>query len=68
MDTQTVLSILIFANTTALLFIVLMVVFGLIKMSVEIAKFAEIQTSLAELAKVIEQQTRLLEFISRRPQ
>ena len=60
---NTVLQVLVFANTIALLLSVVMIAVMLVRMNVEISKFIDIQMSIAELTKVVEQQSRLLEYI-----
>lgn len=59
----TIIQVLVFANTIALLLSMVMVAVMLVRMNVEISKFIDIQMSIAELTKVVEQQSRLLEYI-----
>lgn len=59
----TIIQVLVFANTIALLLSMIMVAVMLVRMNVEISKFIDIQMSIAELTKVVEQQSRLLEYI-----
>lgn len=66
MTGDSIISILIFANTIVIMLILTSVIFLLVKMNIETAKFTDIESSLGELSKVIEQQSRLLEFISRK--
>jgi hypothetical protein len=42
------------------------IIFVLIRMGLETAKFTDIENSFVELTKIIDQQSRLLEYISRR--
>jgi hypothetical protein len=65
-DVQNTLLVLIFANTISVIFALTMIAVMLVRMNVEISKFTDIKITLAELSKVIEQQSRLLEYISRR--
>jgi hypothetical protein len=56
---------LILTNTIVILLNLTVIVSSLVKMN-ENAKFTDVECSLGELSKIIEQQSRLLEFISRR--
>jgi hypothetical protein len=64
-DLQNTLLVLIFANTIAVIFALVMIAVMLVKINIEISKFTDIKITLAELSKIIEQQSRLLEYISR---
>jgi hypothetical protein len=63
---DTMLLLLILINTLVLIFGVGAVSLMLIKMMTQINAMADFEISLAELTKVIEQQTRLIEFIGRK--
>jgi hypothetical protein len=63
---DTMLLLLILINTQVLIFGVGAVSLMLIKMMTQINSMADFEISLAELTKVIEQQTRLIEFIGRK--
>jgi hypothetical protein len=66
MSVDLILSLLVFANTIVIIAVLVVIIFVLIRMSVETAKFVGIDSSFSELTRVVEQQSRLLEFIGRR--
>ena len=66
MTFELVLAILIFTNTIVIIATLSVIIFVLIRMGMETAKFTDIENSFIELTKIIDQQSRLLEFISRR--
>ena len=63
---QVVIAILIFANTIVIIGTLSVIIFALVRMGMETAKFTDIENSFVELTKIIEQQSRLLEFIGRK--
>jgi hypothetical protein len=66
MTVELVLAILIFANTIVIIATLSVIIFVLVRMGMETAKFTQIENSFVELTKIIDQQSRLLEYISRR--
>jgi hypothetical protein len=66
MTVELVLAVLIFANTIVIIATLSVIIFVLVRMGMETAKFTDIENSFTELTKIIDQQSRLLEFISRR--
>jgi hypothetical protein len=66
MAVELILAVLIFANTIVIIAVLAVIIFVLVRMGMETAKFADIEKSFVELTKIIDQQSRLLEFISRR--
>lgn len=61
-----ILGLLTLVNTIALVIGVSAISLLLVRMSGQFATFADVRQSLAELTKVIEQQTRLLEYIGKK--
>jgi len=66
MTFELILAILIFSNTIVIIATLSVIIFVLIRMGLETAKFTDIENSFIELTKIIDQQSRLLEYISRR--
>lgn len=63
MDLNQVILILVFANTIAIMFALVMIAIALVRTNTEISKFIDIDMSLKELTKVIEQHSRMLEYL-----
>jgi hypothetical protein len=66
MTLDLILAILIFANTIVIIAVLSVIIFVLVRMGWETAKFTEIKESFVDLTEIIGQQSRLLEFISKR--
>lgn len=65
MPVDAIIAILAIVNTIIILLNLTVIVSSLVKMS-ETTKLTNVECSLGELSKIIEQQSRLLEFISRK--
>jgi hypothetical protein len=63
---NTIILLLVLINSIALIFGTGAVSLMLVKLMTQINGLSDFETSLAELTKVIEQQSRLLEFIGRK--
>jgi hypothetical protein len=66
MSVELVLAILIFTNTIVIIATLAVIVFALVRMGIETARFAGIDDSFTELTSVVEQQSRLLQYMDRR--